>query len=263
MGTTIISFSRFILSVSLFFFLVVGSARTVVRGEEDDGSKEELRIYKAAFEFLRECGKKEFSLCLKERALRYIDTLPNELDVGVGVKIKSNGRVSKRMQREALPDEPKARESAVENILWDRISDYLSTHVIELKMPSNTVHDMKKSVEEGRGKGGGGGGKKGGGGGEKMKGMMMMMMMKAAILGALALKAIGLLAFKALLVAKVALTISSIIALKKLLEHKHHSSTYEIVATHPHHEEVGHYDRAFTQDQLAYKGYEGAARNRF
>ncbi|XP_030758984.1 uncharacterized protein LOC115884521 [Sitophilus oryzae] len=150
MGTTIISFSRFILSVSLFFFLVVGSARTVVRGEEDDGSKEELRIYKAAFEFLHECGKKEFSLCLKERALRYIDTLPNELDVGVGVKIKSNGRVSKRMQREALPDEPKARESAVENILWDRISDYLSTHVIELKMPSNTVHDMKKSVEEGK-----------------------------------------------------------------------------------------------------------------
>lgn len=90
---------------------------------------------------------------------------------------------------------------------------------------------------------------------------MMLIQLKAAILGAIALKFIALVAFKALLVAKIALTIASIIALKKLLEHKHHTSTYEVVAPH-HHDEYGHFDRSFTQEQLAYKGYEGAARSK-
>ncbi|KAL1494624.1 hypothetical protein ABEB36_010194 [Hypothenemus hampei] len=245
----------------LLFALAIFTSGVATFAQQDDAN-EETEIFRIAFDFMNECGSKELSLCLKERALRYVNLLPNELDIGRSIKIKPNGQISRNSEMEKLPDEPRAREDAVETILWDRISEYLSSHTIEFKIPSDAIQEMKQSVEEGRGKGGGGGGGKkggGGGGGDRMKGLFMLIQLKAAILGAIALKFIALVAFKALLVAKVALTISSIIALKKLIEHKHHTSTYEVVA-HPHHDDWGgHYDRSFTQNQLAYRGYEGAA----
>ncbi|KAH1009429.1 uncharacterized protein LOC109535110 [Dendroctonus ponderosae] len=241
--------------------LVIIAAGADALKEDDEDTKEEMEIYKVAIDFVDECGSKELSLCVKERVLKYIDALPNELDIGGGVKVKPNGRLSRKNELEALPEEPRAREDAVESILWDRVADYLSSHTIEIKVPPDAIQELQHSVDEGRGKGGGGGGKKGGGGGDRVKGLMMLIQLKAAILGALALKFVAIVAFKALIVAKVAFTIASIIALKKLLEQKHHTSTYEVLA-HPHHEEYGHFDRSFTQEQLAYKGYEGAARSK-
>lgn len=50
---------------------------------------------------------------------------------------------------------------------------------------------------------------------------------------------LGIIAFaaaKAVLLAKIALLVAGIIALKKLLASKHHETSYEVVA-HPHHEE--------------------------
>ncbi|XP_060529151.1 uncharacterized protein LOC132703729 [Cylas formicarius] len=239
-----------------FLFVLVIIAHGVATYTDDEAYEEEKMIYKSALEFAKECGAKEMSLCLKEKALRYIDSLPSEMEIG-GVKIKSNGAHPRREPLEKLPEEPRARESALESILWERIGEYLSTHSLEIQLPKDSMQGLEKGTEEGRGKGGGGGGKKGGGGGDRMKGMMMMLMMKAAILGAIALKVIGLIAFKALLLAKIAFTISAVITLKKLLEHKHHTSTYEVIAAHPHHD----FDRSFIPDQLAYKGYDGVGRN--
>lgn len=62
---------------------------------------------------------------------------------------------------------------------------------------------------------------------------MMAMAMKAAALLPLALGAIAMIAGKALLVGKIALVISAIIGLKKLLGGQKHV-TYEVVS-HPHH----------------------------
>lgn len=62
---------------------------------------------------------------------------------------------------------------------------------------------------------------------------MMAMALKAAALLPLALGAIAMIAGKALLVGKIALVISAIIGLKKLLSNQKHV-TYEVVS-HPHH----------------------------
>lgn len=78
-----------------------------------------------------------------------MDSLPNELDIGGGIKIKPNARYSRKTGVEKLPDEPRAREDAVETILWDKVSDYLGSHTIELKVPPDAIQEMKKSVEEG------------------------------------------------------------------------------------------------------------------
>lgn len=82
--------------------------------------------------------------------------------------------------------------------------------------------------------------------------------MKAAALIPLALGALALLALKALIVGKLALVLSALIGLQKLLASKQHSSSYEVVA-HPHYEEHGHghYARAMQDPhQLAYRAYE-------
>lgn len=84
--------------------------------------------------------------------------------------------------------------------------------------------------------------------------LFLLLQLKAAIIGAMIIKLIGLVAFKALLVAKIALTIASVIGLRKLLESKHRSSTYEVVA-HPYYTEDHVHDRSFSQ-QIAYKGQE-------
>lgn len=62
----------------------------------------------------------------------------------------------------------------------------------------------------------------------------MAVALKAAALLPLALGAIALIAGKALLVGKIALVISAIIGLKKLLGGQQKHVTYEVVA-HPHH----------------------------
>lgn len=72
-------------------------------------------------------------------------------------------------------------------------------------------------IDEARGGGGGGGGKGGGGGGGG--GVMLMGLMMGKMMAALGLGGVGLLAMKALMVSALALMLSIIIGLKKLVHH--------------------------------------------
>lgn len=72
---------------------------------------------------------------------------------------------------------------------------------------------------------------------------------------------LALIAFKALIIGKLALLLSGIIGLKKLFESKNSSQSYEVVA-HPSHQSYdehsggGHYGRsADGGQQLAYSSY--------
>lgn len=72
---------------------------------------------------------------------------------------------------------------------------------------------------------------------------LILLKLKAAAILPLAIGALALIAFKALIIGKLALILSGIIALKKLLEHKHHhAASYEVVA-HPSHQSYA-YDEA-------------------
>ncbi|CAH0555724.1 unnamed protein product [Brassicogethes aeneus] len=241
------------LFVPFVFVIVLCFARA-----EDEDQVYEDSVYSDAINFVNECGDKELSLCFKERALKYLESLPNNVDLGSGIKIKENfegaNRASRQYQPADLPEEPRARENELDNIIIEKLADYFTSHTFEFKMPTDTAKDLKRSMEEGRKKKNNN--NKGGG----MMNMMMLIQLKAAILGAIFLKVVALVAFKALLVAKVALTIASVIALKKIVEQKHHSATYEVVS-HPHaYEDHGHYDRSFSQD-LAYNAHKGARHN--
>lgn len=88
--------------------------------------------------------------------------------------------------------------------------------------------------------------------------LLLLLKLKAAALLPVAIGFLALIAFKALIVGKIALILSGIIGLKKLLEAKNSTQNYEIVS-HPQYshsasydEHGGHYARALYADNLAY-----------
>ena len=93
---------------------------------------------------------------------------------------------------------------------------------------------------------------------------MMALALKAAALLPLALGAIAAIAGKALLVGKIALVISAIIGLKKLLSSSGKHVTYEVVS-HPHHSSshiVSHDDShggGYGGGGADYGGYSGSS----
>ncbi|KAJ2940094.1 hypothetical protein O0L34_g6462 [Tuta absoluta] len=179
---------------------------------------------------VKECSEGDVSLCLKENALKYVETLSSarEMSLTDGISLIGTGSPRSARALEPLAEEPKAREAQVEARLIDSAADLLENHVIQFRLPSSTVEGMKRSLEEARGK------KK------KLKQLIPLLAIAKLKITALIPLFLGIIAFaaaKAVLLAKISLLVAGIIALKKLLaHHKHHETSYEVVA-HPHHEE--------------------------
>ncbi|XP_063541919.1 uncharacterized protein LOC134750630 [Cydia strobilella] len=191
--------------------------------------KEDQGIVGSVMGVVKECSEGDVSLCLKEKALKYVETLSSarELSLTDGVTLVGNGSPRSARALDPLPEEPRAREALVESRLVDSAADLLENHVIQFKLPSFAVEGMRRSLEEARGK------KK------KIKQLLPLLALaklKITALIPLFLAIIAFAATKALLLAKVSLLVAGILALKKLLAHKHHETSYEVVA-HPHHDE--------------------------
>ncbi|OWR51344.1 osiris 9 precursor [Danaus plexippus plexippus] len=203
---------------------------------------------------VRSCSEKDVSLCLKEKALKYAENLSSAREINLvdGVTLVSTGSSRSARSFEPLSEEPRARESQVESRLVDAAADFLENHVIQLRVPKDTVDDVKRSLEEGRGK------KK------KLKQLIpifALLNLKIQSLIPLFLGIIAFAAVKGLLLAKAALLASALLLLKKLLSKNDHHESYEVVA-HPHHEEHyshggghGGWGRSQDAQNLAYSAY--------
>ncbi|XP_063389516.1 uncharacterized protein LOC134675231 [Cydia fagiglandana] len=203
---------------------------------------------------VRSCAEEDVSLCLKERALKYVENLATarEVNIADGISLLGSGSPRSARSFEPLPEDPAARENQVETRLLDAAADFLENHVIQLRMPKSTVEDVKRSLEEGRGK------KK------KLKQLLPilgLLQLKIQSLIPLFLGIIAFAAVKGLMLAKAALLASALVLLKKLLsKHESHES-YEVVA-HPHHEEHfshggghGGWGRSSDAQNMAYNAY--------
>ncbi|XP_013185075.1 uncharacterized protein LOC106130718 [Amyelois transitella] len=207
-----------------FFFLLVVSVVAVnskPAGEND--------VLGSVIGVVKNCAEGDVSLCLKERALKYVENINSAREVNIADGISLIGTGSSRSARsfEPLPEEPVARENQVESRLVDAAAEFMENHIIQLRMPKSTVEDVKRSLEEGRGK------KK------KLKQLLPILALLQLKIQSLIPLFLGIIAFaavKGLMLAKAALLASALVLLKKLLsKHEHHES-YEVVA-HPHHEE--------------------------
>ncbi|XP_053619719.1 uncharacterized protein Osi9 [Plodia interpunctella] len=210
--------------ISVLFLAALAQAMPTIDKEANDPG-----LVGSVISVVKECVDGDVSLCLKEKALKYVETISSarEMNLADGVTLIGNGSPRSARALEPLSEEPKAREAQVESRLVDSAADLLENHVIQFRLPSSAVEGMKRSLEEARGK------KK------KIKQLLPLLALAKLKITALIPLFLGIIAFaaaKALLLAKISLLVAGIIALKKLLAHKHHETSYEVVA-HPHHEE--------------------------
>lgn len=85
--------------------------------------------------------------------------------------------------------------------------------------------------------------------------LLLLFKLKAAALLPLAIGFLALIAFKALIIGKLALLLSGIIGLKKLFDGKQGHQSYEVVAHDDHH---GHYARSFDNHNIVYNAHKSA-----
>ncbi|CAH0401545.1 unnamed protein product [Chilo suppressalis] len=209
--------------VALFLLAAARAMPAVDKDANDPG------LVGSVIGVVKECVDVDVSLCLKEKALKYAESITSsrEMNLADGVTLIGTGSPRSARALEPLSEEPKAREAQVESRLVDTAADFLENHVIQFRLPSSAVEGMKRSLEEARGK------KK------KIKQLLPLLALAKLKVTALIPLFLGIIAFaaaKAVLLAKISLLVAGIIALKKLLASKHHETSYEVVA-HPHHEE--------------------------
>lgn len=187
-----------------------------------------------------DCLRKDSVSCVKYKLFSFVDKVMGARDTfalteGVTI-VKTPGSEAEGSPRAISGDE------SIESLVFSRVQRFLQSHTIKVDLKGadvvNAVASTGRALEdvsenifaeddsvEGRGK------KKKA---AKILGpLLLAAALKAAALIPLVLGAIALIAGKALLIGKLALVLSAIIGLKKLLSQEKHV-TYEVVA-HPHH----------------------------
>jgi len=215
--------------------------------------------------FYRNCENAEdIFRCIKQQALKLVNRALNLQSIkvvdGVTLSQREQPTAQSKSMENDITDESEIRSlssDALDSALLNNVGKLLTRFQLQLNLPK--VFDANtEMVEEGRKKT------------KKYLGpFLAAMAIKAGILK-LAYHSIAIVAAKALIIGKIALVISAIIGLKKLVAPEgHEKTTYEIVK-HPHvqqshsyssshgeydnHEGVGQYHRSFDQyDELMMK----------
>ncbi|XP_045780334.1 uncharacterized protein LOC123877561 [Maniola jurtina] len=210
-----------------FAILALAAACHALPAQDTSHSENEI-------EGFSDCLKKDSTTCLKYKFFSFVDKMMGQRDT---FSLTDGVTVVRASDVPAETGAPRALDPV------DKVKNYFETHSLRVEVKGSDVIDSVTSVgraledtvswftedndqsEEGRGK------KKKA---AKIIGpLIAALMLKKLALIPLALGAIALIAGKALLIGKLALVLSAIIGLKKLLSQQKHV-TYEVVA-HPHH----------------------------
>lgn len=203
-----------IISKCVLLLLVCGAT---IHADEDGGFLE--RGYRALYRVYEECEHRNMAVspCLKKKAIAFferlgrIQTLPISDNLEL-VKVASSTDDSSKntdLEKTLARTNGGAMDEILNDILFERVATLMNSFNVQISLPKTSSGELKRSIEEGRGKM------------KKMMGMMMMgMAMKLAALVPIAMGVLFLLAGKALIISKIALVLSLIIGLKKLLSQK-------------------------------------------
>ncbi|KAH0949242.1 hypothetical protein HN011_009255 [Eciton burchellii] len=213
--------------VTLLWLSALSATLALPTSEKTSGSENDLMA-----SIYADCLKKESISCIKYKVFTFVDKMladKEDITLSEGITVVKSSN--------AEEGAPRSIESSdLDTLLFDRLGRFLRTHTVKVDLKGSDIlgaiesvgrsfEDYSDNAVESRGK------KKK----QKILGpLMMAMAMKAAALLPLALGAIAMIAGKALLVGKIALVISAIIGLKKLLGSQQKHVTYEVVS-HPHH----------------------------
>ncbi|CAG9817464.1 unnamed protein product [Phaedon cochleariae] len=181
-------------------------------------SSEKLSGFEVLGKIMHQCTmKNEMFKCFKVQAIKVAEraTKARSLDIVDGVKLVSNGRLSKSMRFGLSSNETKLDnldDEQLNNLLGDSTKRFLDTHQLEIKVP-----DL---VEEGR--------KRKGNRGGNNAALYWALAIKGTFL-AVAYKGIAIMSGLALIMGKMALMLTAILGLKKLVSSGQESTTFEII----------------------------------
>ncbi|XP_050087563.1 uncharacterized protein LOC126572363 [Anopheles aquasalis] len=194
----------------------------------------------------KECLSSDSMSCVKYKLFSFIDRVMAKRSVialSEGVTMVKTPEAAAATENGGAPRSLTGDES-LEQLILSRVQSFLSTYTIKVDLKGADIvnavtstgraledvsENLLENEEEGAGEARG----------KKKKAakilgpLLLAVALKAAALLPLLLGAIALIAGKALLIGKIALVLSAIIGLKKLLSQEKHV-TYEVVA-HPHH----------------------------
>lgn len=80
-----------------------------------------------------------------------MDMLPDSFELAGIVKIKrleNHNTTARPNDRSSLPEEARARENALDDMIMDRLMEFVGTHTIEIKIPKETIGELKEPFEE-------------------------------------------------------------------------------------------------------------------
>ncbi|XP_060847564.1 uncharacterized protein LOC132927124 [Rhopalosiphum padi] len=241
------SSSTYVFALSLFASAVIGIAAASVpppQQQQQDGS---TGFGAVLWSVLDDCflgdGDASAAVCLKSRALTALDRALGKATVTVADGVTLAARAGKSLQPvdpqaeradraalEAAPDAD-AKNALLDDMLASRMDRLMSTRTIVLDGAGQEGRKKKDKAMQ--------------------QAMMMAGMMAAGVMGPMALKIIALMAGKALLISKIALLLSGLIALKKLFQPQQSGGHEHIVEAAP---SGHHYGRSIDAHRAAYSG---------
>ncbi|CAD6224007.1 GSCOCG00005435001-RA-CDS [Cotesia congregata] len=175
------------------------------------------RGYRSLYRVYEECQQRNGGLspCIKKKAIAFferlgrIDHLPITENLELIRVAQDNASLTRHPSESDLGRSGASRDEVLNEILLDRVANLMNGFNVQISLPKTNTVELKRSMEEGRGKM------------KKMMGMMMTgMAMKMAAMIPIAMGVLFMLAGKALIISKIALVLSMIIGLKKLLSQK-------------------------------------------
>jgi hypothetical protein len=230
------------MSLKLIYLCVFVAVVTALPAEETRGPQSRNAIgsdNELMDSIYTDCLRKDSVSCVKYKLFSFVDKVLGARDT---FALTEGVTVVKVPGADKEETTSRSADDSVESLILNRIQNFLHSHTIKVELKGadivNAVSSTGRALEdvsekifeddespEARGK------KKKAG---KILGpLIMAIALKAAALLPLLLGAIALIAGKALLIGKIALVLSAVIGLKKLLSQEKHV-TYEVVA-HPHH----------------------------
>ncbi|XP_044727544.1 uncharacterized protein LOC123291215 [Chrysoperla carnea] len=260
------------LSVLVLIF-VIGSTAANYDGSNSDSTISGLKMLQRLYHYCEQSD--DLIKCLKIHALKFTDRALKSKQISLFDGIAFIRDESDKYSR-AYHNDEKLTENLqslstheIDRLLIDRTQRFLDTHKVQLSVP-RLFADENDSESRGH---------------KHMKKyigpLLAALTLKSGLL-AMSFKAVALLAGKALLVGKIALVLTAILGLKKLLSHEgHEKTTYEIVK-HPHvsHAQTysssnygggeyetsgvgGHYHRSINENQSQDRAYRSYIPNTF
>lgn len=129
----------------------------VVQGATEEYQSPGLRAIARVYD---ECSKAEngFTLCLKKRALTFIDRLSRVDSLSLGdMKIVRNERaapvegkpLTDSELEQSLPRGLEARDEALTTMLLDRIAGVFSSRTVQISLPKLSSEELGRGLEEG------------------------------------------------------------------------------------------------------------------